>query len=525
MFNKKDKSEYIDNIENTSSEKTEKKAVLNVKGNKILRKNEIKKQLKYGSLSVVFTVVVVAVIIAVNVLVGALSDKFEMGVDTTDEQYSVLSDASVKYLSELEGYDIELTFIGDRQELLSDTYYNKIVHLAESYVKTAPNLTLTYIDPDKTPGFESQFGNASFTVGDAVVKCGDRFRQLTSADFLSEKSDETSTDSNSTDTTAKEYELSAEYALTTAIMVVTASDNPAATVINGHGEKTLEKLEKLLVNNGFEVQTQSIVKELDYDSDLIIIAAPTKDYSEDDLKKLDDFLYNNGKYGKNVMYIADYAQPKLPNLEAFLYDWGIVLSEGVVYESDDSLAYANMPYLNTLEFIDPNLTLSTALTEATAYGFWGRPAKIANVLDVNMVNSVVLQHTESSKVGTVVNGNFNKGSGEAYPYVAMSYTSIQKNDEDMNLLESSLIFVNSTAFFEDQIFEKTYSANPDITISVVDSTLGRENTVYIPTKTLSATALGITLLTGNVIGAIAAVGIPLIILAVCLVVTIRRRFL
>lgn len=534
MFDKK-KKDIIDEtveVENSSAtveetaEKPEKFKKIKTAEKKGASKKEVVRRLKYGSLSIVLTCIVIAVIVAVNVVVSVIADKFpEVTIDTTNEQYFEISDVSKEYLATLDDYKIEINFIGAKNELMADEYYNKIITVAEKYEQYTPNLKVSCVDIDKTPGFESKYNNVTLTVGDAIVSCGDRFRQLNSGDFLITYDDEEETDDIYGDTTeAKEYHLNAEYAITTAIMVVTASDNPVATVITGHGEENLEKLENLLVSNGFTVNTQSIVKELDYNSNLLIIAAPTKDYSEEDLKKLDDFLYNGGKYNKNVMYIADYTQPKLPNLEAFLYDWGIVLKEGVVYESDDNVAYANMPYLNILEYVDPDTTLDAAMTETTAYGVYGRPATIAEVLDANMVNAVMLQHSETSKIGTLVDGNFTKGEGEG-SYVAMACTTIQKNDDQLNLLESNLIFVNSTAFFEDLYFEKSYSANPDVTISTIDSALGRENKITVPTKSLTSPKLGITYAQANTIGAIAAIGIPVILLVICLVVCIRRRYL
>ena len=125
-----------------------------------------------------------------------------------------------------------------------------------------------------------------------------RYKQLTTNDFLyslnSDSSDSTSDESSEN----KQYSLNAEYALTTALMVVTASDSPKATVITGHGEKELEKLEKLLKNNGYEIKNQSIFNELDYDSNILIISAPTKDYSEEDLKTLQGMYENSFEAAK-----------------------------------------------------------------------------------------------------------------------------------------------------------------------------------------------------------------------------------
>ena len=526
--NKETEIEKIVNQDTEAADSSEKKAEKFKKekesGKVGASRAERLRQLKYGSLSVVFTVIVIAAIVLCNVLITFAAEKFPaLSIDTSANQYYELSDESIEYLGTLDDYSIKVIFIGSKSTLISDKYYNKVITLAEKYEQYAKDITVSYVDIDKNPGFAADYDDAELTVGDALVVCGNRYRQLTSGDFLyASEEDQQAAQEYETEV---EYSLNAEYALTTAIMVVTASDEPQATVITGHGEKELPKLTTLLENNGFTVGTQSIIKEFPAESNMLIIAAPTKDYSEEDLKKLDDFMYNEGKYGKNIFYIADYSQPVLPNLEAFLYDWGIILEEGVVYESDDSVAIASRPYLNRLSFIDPNLTLSSALAEVTAYGYYGRPAKIASSLDVSMKNEITLQHSETSKVGKSTEDGFVKGDGEAYPYVAMARTTLEKTSTDYTAMESSLIFANSAGFFEGELFERAYSANSDVTMAVVDAVLGRGNNLLLPVKSLSAASLGITYETANVIGAIATIVIPVALLVACLFVYIRRRFL
>ncbi len=526
---KKDKNTENKDIENISSskkaeekfkkEKTEKKTGISSK--------EIKKRLKYGSLSVVFTVIVIVAVILCNILIELVADKIPAAtIDTTDKQYYALSDESIDYLKTLDEYEIKITFIGSKTQLFSDEYYNKITTLAEKYKQYTKNLSINYVDIDKNPGFAADYDNIELSLGDAIVECGERYKQLSVSDFIyTETEDESSTMSEGMEEEVTDYSLTAEYALSTAIMVVTASDKPVATVITGNGEKMPEKLTKLLENNGYTVNSQTLLKEIDKDSNILVIAAPTKDYSEADLKKLDEFLFNGGKYGKNVMYIADYSQPVLPNMETFLEDWGFVVSEGVVYESDDSLAYANNPALNRLDFIDASLTLGSALADISSFGYYGRPTKIASVLEANMENSIILQHTDTSMVGKATTEGFDKTKNEAYPYVAMGCTTLSKYSQDIDVLQSSVLYVNSLGFFEDELFEKAYSGNPDITIAAIDSTLGRDNTLLLPSKSLTAAALGITYETANIIGFIATVVVPVALLVVCLVVYIRRRFL
>ena len=511
-----------------TSEKKINKALTNK--NKGLSGEELKKRLKYGSLSMVFTVLVVAALLVCNILVETIAAKVpQMSIDTTDKQYFELSEESKEYIRTLDDYKIDITFIGDEYELMNATHYNKIITLAKKYTMYQTNIKVDFVDVDKDPTFSAKYDVVDFAKGDVIVSCGNRFRQLVESDFIYTKKDEEdgSTDyGDGSDTTeVKDYSLTAEYALSTAIMVVTASDNPQAVYITGHGEQMPEKLTSLLENNGYGVEEHAnLLNEIKKDTNLAIIAAPSKDYTEDELKKLDEFLYNGGKYGKNVMYIADYTQPKLPNIEAFLADWGFEVGEGVVYESDDSIALAGNPQLTPLRFIDTSITLNAALKEVTAYGYYGRPTKISNVLDVNMENSVILQHTDTSKVGTASDEGFKKGEGESYPYVCMSRTTISKYSQNIDVIESSVLYVNSLGYFHSDLFSASY-ANADIAIAAIDSTLGRDNELLLPSKSLTSAALGITYDAANVVGVCVAVVIPVLLLAVCLFICIRRRLL
>ena len=59
-------------------------------------KNTTAKKFKYGSLSVVFTVVFIALVIGVNLIVSALDTSFNLRVDLTEtELYSISPETDV----------------------------------------------------------------------------------------------------------------------------------------------------------------------------------------------------------------------------------------------------------------------------------------------------------------------------------------------------------------------------------------------------------------------------------------------
>ena len=52
--------------------------------------------------------------------------------------------------------------------------------------------------------------------------------------------------------------------------------------------------------------------------DVVLIASPTTDFDSASLKVLDQFLENDGKLGKNLIYVASQSSPATPNLNQFL---------------------------------------------------------------------------------------------------------------------------------------------------------------------------------------------------------------
>jgi hypothetical protein len=111
----------------------------------------------------------------------------------------------------------------------------------------------------------------------------------------------------------------------------------------------------------------------------------------------------------------------------------------------------------------------------------------------------------------------------------MSYTSLETYSSDFSIVASNVLFADSLGFFEGDemlsLFNRNLTANSDITMAAVDHILGRQNNLYIPAKNLTEASLALDLQTADIIGAVATIGVPVVLLIICLVVYVRRRFL
>ena len=62
---------------------------------------------------------------------------------------------------------------------------------------------------------------------------------------------------------------------------------------------------------------------------------PQTDFDSRIIEKLSDFLYNDGNYGKNLLYIPDFTITGLDNIDEFLADWSIDVTDNIVADNDN----------------------------------------------------------------------------------------------------------------------------------------------------------------------------------------------
>ena len=94
----------------------------------------------------------------------------------------------------------------------------------------------------------------------------------------------------------------------------------------------------MLQENNYEVAVinHTLITEISDEFDVIVIANPTIDFLESEINAISEFLDNDGKLDKGLMFFADTDSPNLPNLYDFLSQWGIEVNEGILFETNTS---------------------------------------------------------------------------------------------------------------------------------------------------------------------------------------------
>ena len=289
-------------------------------------KNPFKnKKLKYGGLSILFTVIFIVAVVLVNVIITLLGDRFMPAADLTDSGLYSIEQSTVDYLKTVTD-EVTITVTSEESAFTGgSSYYYQTNEILKKIAAANSNITLQYVDVVSNPGFIANY-KETITSNEIMVesKATKRVKILTYEDFLSITYNEQYLNYYGVKQPQK-VEANAEQAVVSAIMNVTDTDPVKVAVLTGYGETENTVLQNLLKTNSYVIESVNITltDKISEDYDFVFMFGPDKDYSVADINKLDTWLDNSGKFGKNLVYVNN---PKLgdsPNLDGLLDQWGL----------------------------------------------------------------------------------------------------------------------------------------------------------------------------------------------------------
>lgn len=465
---------------------------------KILR-NRI--ALQGGSYSLIITVIVLAILIAVNILVYVLPKSLTQLDISSTKLYSITSNTKV-VVNALEK-DVTIYWI-----VQSDKEDDVIENLLDKYESLSEHIKVVKKNPDIYPTFAEQYTKESVQNNSLVVECGDRSRFISYDDIYLYDANMSS----------YSYDVSfdGEGAITSAIDYVVNEDQPEIYVLEGHGEAELsesfrEQLEKENIElNTFSLLTADAVPE---DADGILIYGPSSDISEEEKTLLAEYVSGGGK----LMVLAGPTKDgTLTNLYSILKDYGVDTVDGIVVDTDRGhyafqAPYILLPDLNSSEITDP-------LIEENYYAI------------MPVAQGLTIQDTESGRVTellTTSEMSFSKTDG----YALSSYEKEEGDTDGPFILAVSvaaenggqIVWFASSSFLDEMYNAYSSGANLDLAINAMSSIIGENEAVAIRSKSLNYNYLTISDSTASFLKTIMIAVFPLMYLGIGICVIIGRR--
>ncbi|MBE6937635.1 MAG: hypothetical protein E7460_03665 [Ruminococcaceae bacterium] len=478
-----------------------------------------KQRFKYGTVATIFTVVVIAAVILLNVVVSILTDYYGINFDMTSEKRMTISDETVDIIKGLDR-EISINVLMTEEEFRTEIYGNEMAEILKKYeVNSSGNVKVNFVDPLRNPTFAQTYeAEIALSKGDIIVQDEtnpDNYTFIANDDiyyWYDETHEEVSG-------------VYIERRVTNALVTLTTDTEslPLAAILYGHGEYNTNRYGELLQDANYRVVFVNLMmNEIPEDVSLVILSAPSTDYSEEEIDKLEKYL--NG--WSNFVFLHSSAITKLPNLELLFREYGVAFEEAVVCDANFRV---NNNYANIITSVPSNVDSKLATNLNSTQYVVAPYSRVMRMLwdEKGGMTAVSLLNSSGYSYGKVVQPGVTLESyepvagdlaGSFSAAIHVRATSV----EGKTSVERNLLFLSSAYVFDEAFVNTESYGNMQLFTNVFSQFNKASTTVSVTAKKYTDPALTVT---GNnrTLVLVLLCLIPVAVLAMGIVVWQRRK--
>ena len=454
---------------------------------------------KHGAYSVGLTVLVTAVVIVFNLVVGQIPEAYR-NLDVSSTKIYDISDTTTELLDSLDN-EVDMKVLA-----VKDDTDERITTFLSRYASLSDKINVEWIDPVLHPSALTDYDTTENTI---VISCEDTGKTTTVSfnDIL--VMDQYSYYYYGT---TSYTEFDGEGQLTGAVNYVTNEADHTIYQTTGHGESTLSTtITDLMEKNSYTLSEVNLLMStsIPEDCDLLLMYAPTTDLSEDEAQMLRDYLAGGGKV---MILFGDTSSADLPSLAGVLSEYGIEAADG--YIADPTRCYQGNYY-----YIFPELSVSGNLAD----NIFSEMVLLTNAHGMNLTDperdtiSTTSFMASSDQAYAVTEETQQQGS---YTLGAVATETIESTDEEST--ESRLTVISAGSLI-DQSITDTFPQleNTQIFMNAVTANFEGVQNLSIEAKSLGTEYN--TMQHTGLLSFLVIFGIPAVILIGGFVVWFRRR--
>ncbi|HZK33828.1 MAG TPA: Gldg family protein [Bacillota bacterium] len=465
------------------------------------------RKFKYGGFATLLTIIVIAVLIAVNLVV----DMIPLRLDLTKNKVYSLSEQTYNILDNLEE-DITIYTINELNA--SSTVVDEILLRYKAY---SDQITIDYIDPDRDPARAQEYTRAEETLnhGDLIVESGDKFQLIKSFTLFNYSSQDYSPES-----------LAVEQRVTSGIMFVSGAEAPVVYMLQGHGELALpyNVINQMELEN-FSMDVLNLVtdREMPEDIDILLINAPRRDLAEEEEEVIRQYLEDGGK----AVFLMDPLAGELERFDTLLRSYGVSQRHSYIIEADQSRYYNNPIYLLP-KYQEHEITTPLASSDMPLIMPVSQGIEILETRRNTLTLESLLTTSDDAFARPVASDSNSavKEDGDIDgPFDLV--VAVTDNVYDLvanEAVETQLVVYGNIIDAQRASFTHT-EGGVDLFLNSLNWLADREQSITIRPKSIYEIPLNISQSTFNIYGAISVILVPLTALIIGLVVWLRRRHL
>lgn len=468
-----------------------------------------RKKTRLGGYSVALICIVLALLVAVNLIAGELPSKYTK-IDVSELQLFSLSEDNISYLKELDR-DVTLYLITE-----NGTDNNDMYEILTKYAAENSHISVVVKDPSLYPNFTAQYTDAALTDCSVIVESGDKskvidFQEIFALDYNAYYS-----------TGQAAYNYNGESLISGAIDYVTREDLPMLYVISGHGEAALsDTMRKSLEAKNYTVNDLALISaaEVPADCDVLLMDSPTQDISAEEAQLLLSYLEKGGRF----LLFTGASAKTFPNLNSVMETYGMTAHNGIVMDSNADNHYQSylmlLPDKISHEITAAQINEGTYTLFPIAHGL----SKLEQYRSTLTVSPLL----ETSKDAYLKNDpetieTLEKEAGDMEGKFCLGIAA----EEDYNGVKTRVVWYSSALtnieYYDTAVVS---GANSKLILSTFDWLNGGETTgVNIPAKSMTSEASMVLSAGQSIVWVfIMVILIPLCLLIFGLVYWLRRR--
>lgn len=459
------------------------------------------KRLKYGTYSVVVSLVFIAILVVINLIIGQFNKSFDF---TKDDMFS-LSDETK---SVIDNIDTDINVYTLFATNSSDAVIGRVNQVIDQYSQSSPHIKVEnrdlYLHPDFAKKYASE--DTSVSINSIIVECGSKFKVIGYSDYYS---------NNGT--------LNLESALTSALQYVNMEVAPTVYFVTGHGEPNNSNFtslnDQLNIANYTSATVNLLSEEIPQDCKVLVLTPVDRDYSQAEIEKVLNYLNNDGSV---FMLLGGVDTAKCPNLMSIASTYGLTLDDGYIYEGQES-SYMVYPYAVLPELREHDINKSLISKNYHTIAVACQSVVNTELQKQGLKFEPILSTSDEAYIKTGDNTSVNKEKGDKEgPFnIAVAVTDSTYTDKEHT---TKLIVSGCSYYFIDPSTDSMVNnGNSTFMVNGINWLNNNSDSIYIAPKSLESSSIVVDAGSASAIKLISWVVIPAVLFIAGFVVWVTRR--
>lgn len=494
-----------------------------------MKTNRNTRSLRAGGYSIALSAIVIAAVVVLNLLVGKLPSSITKPETSSVKLYDF--DDQTRAIAEGVSEDVTISVWAEK-----DAADKTLDEFLTRYAALNSRIHIRYVDPALNPTFMEQYADEAPAENSLVVESAKRARVIeygyTEQDLfgsLGGVANYTYTSKiytySYTEDQLYQYYMyygslpspdvfDAENVVTNAVDYVTTDVLPTVYMLTGHNESTLgANLQARLEQENIASKSLSLVTEAEVpaDCDLLLLAAPEKDLTAEEVEKIQTYIENGG----HVLLYTSYTAAAPEHLASLCAAYGMKAVEGVVFEQDANAYAYRYNLIATLEshaITDPLISAGSYVIVPAAHGIQTLDAYRSSLTVTPLLKTSDGAYLKN--MDTMTSGDKEAGDAEG-PFLLAAIAT-----ETIGGKTGSFIWISSDALFEDST---AVYGNTDFIMNLFGYSCEKQNAVTVRSVSLAVEPLVVSESESHLWSILLTVILPVLAVGAGLLIWFKRR--